>query len=98
MFTTWCLYCSARALVRTVKACRSNASILESLQLILSALNAFKISNPRTEVFINQINLELDGPDLPSRTDPLNASNPPTTSDAELVSHDLTFLSKIPFF
>ncbi|KAL9043245.1 MAG: hypothetical protein Q9214_003564, partial [Letrouitia sp. 1 TL-2023] len=94
MFTTWCLYCSARALVRTVKACRSNASILESLQLILSALTAFKISNPRTEVFINQINMELDGPDLPSRTDPLNASNPPSASDAELVSHELIFFPK----
>ena len=62
MFTTWCLYTAARVLVATLRSARSSTDILDSLQTILSALNSFKISNPRTELFINQINMELGGP------------------------------------
>lgn len=73
MFTTWCLYTAARVLVATLQSARSSTDVLDSLQTILSALNAFKMSNPRTELFINQINLELGG----SFASPQSASSSP---------------------
>ncbi|KAL8729265.1 MAG: hypothetical protein Q9166_004886 [cf. Caloplaca sp. 2 TL-2023] len=75
MFTTWCLYTAARVLVATLRSSRSSTDVLDSLQTILSALNAFKISNPRTELFINQVNLELGGSNV------VPFSNPSSTSD-----------------
>ncbi|KAI4221769.1 MAG: hypothetical protein L6R36_006663 [Xanthoria steineri] len=80
MFTTWCLYTAARVLVATLQSARSSTNILDSLQTILSALNAFKISNPRTELFINQINLELGG-SFSSPQSPSGSPNKCSTSN-----------------
>ncbi|KAL8915137.1 MAG: hypothetical protein Q9172_006936 [Xanthocarpia lactea] len=78
MFTTWCLYTATRVLVATLRSARSSTDVLDSLQTILSALNAFKIFNPRTELFINQVNLDLAGSTALPFSPPF--SGPPSSS------------------
>lgn len=67
-FIAFCLYVSARVFVQYLKTRREDATVLASLSFLLSAMAALRHSNPLTESFLVQLEVDLEGSGLPIKT------------------------------
>lgn len=63
-FIAFCLYVSARVFVQYLKARREDTTVLASLSFLLSAMAALRQSNPLTESFLVQLEVDLEGTGL----------------------------------
>lgn len=69
-FIAFCLYVAARVFVQYLKSHRDDASVMSSLEFLLSALQALKPKNPLSGSFLVQLDVDLEASGLrsPSRS------------------------------
>lgn len=60
-FISFCLYVAARVFVQYLKTHPENGQAEDSLDFLLSAMNALKEKNPLTESFLVQLDIDLEG-------------------------------------
>ncbi|KAH6685219.1 fungal-specific transcription factor domain-containing protein [Plectosphaerella plurivora] len=59
-FISFCLYVAARVFVQYLKSRPSDTQTTDSLQFLLTAMNALKRKNPLTESFLVQLDVDLE--------------------------------------
>ncbi|EXJ77443.1 hypothetical protein A1O3_09669 [Capronia epimyces CBS 606.96] len=67
-FFAFCLYVAARVFVQYLKARKDDAAVKSSLHFLLTAMQVLKSTNPLTESFLVQLDVDLEGSglDLPN--------------------------------
>lgn len=63
-FNAFCLYVAARVFVQYLKARKEDAAVRSSLHFLLSTMNVLKVTNPLTESFLVQLDVDLEGSGL----------------------------------
>ena len=63
-FISFCLYVAARVFVQYLKSRPKDTQIRQSLQFLLTAMQALKRKNPLTESFLVQLDVDLEGAGL----------------------------------
>lgn len=60
-FIAFCLYVAARVFVQYLKSRPEDQSVRASLEFLLSAMRVLKHTNPLTESFLMQLDVDLEG-------------------------------------